>query len=127
MFKEIGVAVLASVALTNVNAAVTAVDLDSNGSFEAFLDSSTNLLWSNANTFGALNYSSALSAVGSAEIEGLADWYIPTRSQFDDLYRSQVSTGGLMNASPCQALLPPKDNLLQPVDVAPHEWHGVCL
>ena len=41
------------IAASSANAAVQPIDLDTNGSYDVFLDRSTKLLWSNANVFGA--------------------------------------------------------------------------
>jgi len=82
-------------------AAVVPVDLNGDSVYEAFLDDEADLLWTNANVFGARLYASALSAVDAATIEGITDWRIPTRAEFDLLYATQGSdAAGLMTASP---------------------------
>lgn len=92
------------IAASSANAAVQPIDLDTNGSYDVFLDRSTKLLWSNAIVFGAKTFANAETAVHAATIEGLSDWQIPTRAQFSALYATQGSTGGKMNEWPFSGL-----------------------
>ncbi len=78
---------MASFALT-AQAAVTPLDPGSN----VFLDDAHGLLWSQPNAFAADNYARALTAVSAATIEGLSDWYLPSREQFGWLYQTQGTT-----------------------------------
>jgi Protein of unknown function (DUF1566)/PEP-CTERM motif len=75
-------------------AAVVAVDLNGNGSFDAFLDAQHGLLWTKGTAFDqfGLSYANALAAVSATTTEGLAGWRLPSMAEFLGLYATQGIT-----------------------------------
>lgn len=89
--KKVFLALLLAAGGSLSQAAVTPVDLNHDGSFNAFLDEAHGLLWTNGNAFAqfGLNYEDALTAVSNSTIEGVTTWRLPTMAEFGDLYDTQ--------------------------------------
>ena len=85
---------------------LTAVDLDHNGSPDAYLESGAGVLWSavgNAN--GLMLYGPATSFVEASSIAGVTGWRLPTIDELKSLYATlngvPIGTlGGAMAAGP---------------------------
>jgi PEP-CTERM motif len=92
-----------ALAAASGQAQVVARDLDGNKLAESFLDQSQGLLWTRPGVVPDGNYSSALSAVASLQVEGLGGWQLPTLAQFHALYATQGNTSGAMRSSPFPA------------------------
>ena len=76
------------------NASVVAIDLNNDGSFNAYLDAQKGLLWTNGNIFDqfGLTFANAKTAVGALTTEGETGWRLPTMDNFLDLYKTQGTT-----------------------------------
>lgn len=85
------VSIFCLLATSIASAAVTPVDVNHDGKYDAFLDAANGLLWTDGKALATSGkkFADAQTLVDGATIGGITNWRLPTVKEFQELYATQ--------------------------------------